>query len=455
MMVSESSACAAVVLDMATVLDGVEPLTDEQFSTMVKEVRKGERPREQFAERLALKAKEAKGDAGMAMKLAQGYYALSDYKTAIEQLGKAGSGARQCRLKGCCLRELGQYEAAIKEFEEAQTKGSDSFGVSMEVIHCYRADYQKNKNEASLEAAMERLKRASRIGEIRAEYHYQSGRLFDVMGEHDQAISAYEKAIALDGNHANALFYLAYTCDLYGSEEEAMEYYEKCIETGYAPVSALLNLAVLCEDCGYYRYASRYVKQVLDAYPNHARARMFYKDIESSKIMYYDEDQERRMDHQNRVLEIPISDFELSVRSRNCLRKMNIRYLGDLLKVTESELLAYKNFGETSLQEIKVILNSKGLRLGQLLEDKKAMKEVASLDEVQVDNEELSVPIGQLALTVRSRKCLERLNLTTIGDLVNCTEAELLGCKNFGQTSLVEVKHCLSERNLSLRQLDS
>ena len=74
---------------------------------------------------------------------------------------------------------------------------------------------------------------------------------------------------------------------------------------------------------------------------------------------------DRKGTARNAVMEIPISDFELSVRSRNCLKKMNIRSLGDLLKTSEQELLSYKNFGETSLNEIKALLASKGLRLGQ------------------------------------------------------------------------------------------
>ena len=65
------------------------------------------------------------------------------------------------------------------------------------------------------------------------------------------------------------------------------------------------------------------------------------------------------------VLSIPVTDFELSVRSRNCLQKMGIMTLGDLCRCTEQELLASKNFGETSLIEIKEMLASKGLRLGQ------------------------------------------------------------------------------------------
>ena len=69
------------------------------------------------------------------------------------------------------------------------------------------------------------------------------------------------------------------------------------------------------------------------------------------------------------MLEIPVTDFELSVRSRNCLKKMNIKTLGDLTRVSEQQLLSSKNFGETSLEEIKEMLTSKGLRIGQSLEE--------------------------------------------------------------------------------------
>src|SRR5947209_6777328 len=132
-----------------------------------------------------------------------------------------------------------------------------------------------------------------------------------------------------------------------------------------------MNLAVLYEDNNHYDEAHRCLDAVLRTDPNNTRARLYMKDVESARSMYYDDD-DRRAGSANRVLEIPITDFELSVRSRNCLKKMNIRSLGDLLKTTEQELLSYKNFGETSLNEIKALLASKGLRLGQAVEDPKA-----------------------------------------------------------------------------------
>src|SRR5438552_18060523 len=98
------------------------------------------------------------------------------------------------------------------------------------------------------------------------------------------------------------------------------------------------------------------------------------KDVESARSQYYDEDGDRRGGRSDAVLNIPISDFELSVRSRNCLKKMNIRSLGDLLRTTEQELLSFKNFGETSLNEIKSLLAAKGLRLGQAAEETHAAR---------------------------------------------------------------------------------
>ena len=95
---------------------------------------------------------------------------------------------------------------------------------------------------------------------------------------------------------------------------------------------------------------------------------LFFKDCQASKGMYYDEEAERGYTVLKQLHEIPVTDFELSVRSRNCLRKMNIRTLGDLTRTTELALLSSKNFGETSLAEIKEMMQAKGLRLGMSLE---------------------------------------------------------------------------------------
>ncbi len=64
------------------------------------------------------------------------------------------------------------------------------------------------------------------------------------------------------------------------------------------------------------------------------------------------------------TLALPIADLELSVRARNCLDGANIQTLGDLVSMSENEVMNLKNLGKTSLTEIKTKLSERGLSLG-------------------------------------------------------------------------------------------
>ena len=310
--------------------------------------------------------------------------------------------------------------------------------------------------EGKIEEAEQRLNQRQAGADRNAGWHCARGRLLDVKGDREAAIDAFEAALQLDPNYAEAAFQLACLLDLHGNEEGALEIYQSLAHRSPTHVNALLNMAVLYEDQGKSEQALRCVDRVLAEHPNHVRARMFAQDIASSMNMFYDEDQERTRLKRDAILDTPITDFELSVRSRNCLRKMNINTLGDLLKITEPELLAYKNFGETSLAEIKVMLSQKSLRLGQLREEMAATtrtmphRRLVSQGTPEILNRNLS----EIEFSSRARKCLQRLNLASLGDLITKTEAELLAIKNFGQTSLNEIKQRLTEFNLTLRKAE-
>ncbi len=294
------------------------------------------------------------------------------------------------------------------------------------------------------------------INERAAEEFFRRGQDAERDGNPERAAEFYERALNENSDHETACFRLAVLYDRRADDAKAIELYERICTSPPVHLNALLNLAVLYEDNNHYDEAHRCLDAVLKTNPNHERARMYMKDVESARSMYYDED-DRRGGAQNRVLEIPITDFELSVRSRNCLKKMNIRSLGDLLKTTEQELLSYKNFGETSLNEIKALLAQKGLRLGQAVDGEKPVGFSSRPTAVAVDNvapEVLQKTVADLELSVRSRKALQRLNINTLGDLAARTEAELLGCKNFGQTSLNEIKQQLASFGMGLRKLD-
>src|SRR5262249_15652775 len=196
-----------------------------------------------------------------------------------------------------------------------------------------------------------------------------------------------------------------------------------------------------------------FFRRLNKADPRDERAKLFVKDAEASLSMYYSPEEEQINVQFRQVMEIPITDFELSVRSRNCLKRMNIRTLGDLTRVTESQLLTSKNFGETSLEEIRPIMTSKGLRTGQSLEQGQQY-EFRYRPQQNLSPEEQAVlnkPVSDLNLSVRARKCMNRLNITTLGELVQRTADELLEAKNFGMTSLTEVRDRLAQFNLKLR----
>src|SRR5687767_4322422 len=208
------------------------------------------------------------------------------------------------------------------------------------------------------------------INERAAEEYFRRGVDSENQGQHEKAVEFYERALNENPDHESACFHLAVLYDRRAEDAKAIELYERICTSPPVHLNALLNLAVLYEDNNHYDEAHRCLDAVLRTHPNHARARLYMKDVESARSQYYDEDSDRK-DRRNAVLDIPITDFELSVRSRNCLKKMNIKSLGDLLRTTEPELLGYKNFGETSLNEIKALLASKGLRLGQAAEEGK------------------------------------------------------------------------------------
>ncbi|MDX1385020.1 MAG: DNA-directed RNA polymerase subunit alpha C-terminal domain-containing protein, partial [Thermoanaerobaculia bacterium] len=284
-----------------------------------------------------------------------------------------------------------------------------------------------------------------------AQTAYEAGVAAERDGDREAAIEHYRKAAQLNPS-AQHLFKLAFALDLGGEEDEAVAIYQQLCSEDRPHVASLLNLAVIYEDRGDINRAEKCLKQILDTNPSHERARLFMKDVQASRNMYYDEEQARDLAKRSALLDTPVTDFELSVRARNCLKKMQIRTLGDLLKVTEAELLSYKNFGETSLVEIKSMLASKGLRLGQGLEGQysRVRKEIYEELRGKAPDAVLNKPISVLDLSVRARKALQLLNIQTLGDLAIRTEAELMGVKNFGATSLVEIREKLKEYNLDL-----
>jgi len=91
-----------------------------------------------------------------------------------------------------------------------------------------------------------------------------------------------------------------------------------------------------------------------------------FEEEEETEISYPEDEEERETVNENLLRSV--DELELSVRSANCLKHANIKLIGDLVQKTEAEILATKNFGRKSLNEIKEILSEMGLSLGMKLD---------------------------------------------------------------------------------------
>jgi DNA-directed RNA polymerase subunit alpha len=83
-------------------------------------------------------------------------------------------------------------------------------------------------------------------------------------------------------------------------------------------------------------------------------------------------------------------------------------------------------------------------------EEEPEVQEAPQVGPAPVHNENLDRSVEELELSVRSYNCLKNANITTIRELVQKTEQEMLKTKNFGRKSLNEIKEILSAMGLSL-----
>ncbi len=104
-----------------------------------------------------------------------------------------------------------------------------------------------------------------------------------------------------------------------------------------------------------------------------------FEEEEEAEMSYPEDEEEKETFNENLLRSV--DELELSVRSANCLKHANIKLIGDLVQKTEAEILATKNFGRKSLNEIKEILTEMGLSLGMKLDNwppKKSEEEMES-----------------------------------------------------------------------------
>lgn len=383
-----------------------------------------------------------------------GLWMLAEYQRAANLLAQhAGDVVASFTLANSYM-SLARYQEALPIFErlcgEYPAEARPHSGRLEARLELDLAQEGEELALANLEQGLATV--PANFGE-QAEGHYVMARMAELRRDWETALDEYAAAREIDPTHRANLFRGGYLSERCGLDEQALDFYQSLAQLLPIDRNLLLNLGVLYEDLGRDQDAAACFDTVVKMRPTDMRARLYLEDARSAMDMYYDEDLERKEDRLNQILRTPITDFELSVRARNCLNKMDIVTLGDLVRKTEQELLSYKNFGETSLNEIKEILASKNLRLGMAHEEAVASIEATTRPRATGENADLlNKPISDLDLSIRARRTVEALGCLTMGDIIQHTEEELLGMPNFGVTSLQELKRKLQDHSLVLRE---
>lgn len=121
-------------------------------------------------------------------------------------------------------------------------------------------------------------------------------------------------------------------------------------------------------------YASKILNDHIKLFINFDQ---FQEETQSQEMV----EEEVKVAERNRLRKIlltPVDELELSVRAHNCLKAANIKNLAELVKLQESELLKFRNFGKKSLTELAEVVQVSGLEFGMavdqyLKEDTKAL----------------------------------------------------------------------------------
>jgi DNA-directed RNA polymerase subunit alpha len=381
-----------------------------------------------------------------------GKWMLGRHRDAAEELARYPQDDVASFTRANALMSTHEPDAALPIFERlSKAYPGEPRPRGGRIEARLEADLQGGDHERALQNLEEELASAPEGFGASAEGRYLRGRAAELARDWASALDHYQEALKLDATHRQALFRGAWLAERCGLDEQALAWYQQLTRLLPIDRNVLFNLGVLYEDLGRDVDAAACYETIVHSDPTDRRARLYLEDARSAIHMFYDEDLERKEDRLNQILRTPITDFELSVRARNCLNKMNIVTLGDLVRQTETELLAYKNFGETSLNEIKEILTSKNLRLGMEHEEAVDAIEASARPRTSTENAPLlNRPISDLDLSIRARRTVETLGCLTLGDVVQHSEEELLSMPNFGVTSLQELKRKLEELGLSL-----
>ncbi len=398
---------------------------------------------ESMLEDFAAVAKKLSSENKAEVRRALALWVLGKVEDAVPVLQAARASKERSYFLGISLLDLGKAGDAVQHLKDALEAEGDSGLIGAALA-------EAELKSGNIEGASTRIDKLRKKFPESADVKYVEGLEADLTGDRSGAIEAYEAALKLEPEHARSMFRLAYTYDLLGDDDAAFELYEQLRKLRPVHVNTLLNLGVIYEDRQQFDRALECYRAVLDYYPMHPRARMYYSDANASLNMYYDEDAAKREAKMAAVLTQPLAEISFSQRVRNAIGKMNVNTIGEMAMKTEEELLEIPNFGKTSLTEVREFLASKGLSFATAKGGPAGGPVMAPAAPGIASPDVAAKALGEFEWSGRIRKAYEKLELTTVGDLLKRTEAELTKV-GLGATSIKEVRKKLGNLGVQMK----
>lgn len=153
---------------------------------------------------------------------------------------------------------------------------------------------------------------------------------------------------------------------------------------------------------------------------------------------------------------VRVDALDLSVRSANCLRKLNVSYLGELAQMSESRLRKIPNMGRKSLNELRAVLSERGLAFGMNSKNFPEREELDRLapqrgDEPFVGHvRTLLCPVNCLAVSDRLAETLGQAGLEYVFELAGRERSELLQGAGMSEALVEESRQLLEQQELGL-----
>ena len=133
-----------------------------------------------------------------------------------------------------------------------------------------------------------------------------------------------------------------------------------------------------------------------------------------------------------------IEEMNLTIRSYNCLKRAGIRTVADLRSRTPDDMMKVRNLGRRSLEEVIDKMKELGVEFSSGEDE----EENASMPSGDIDEK---ISILDLGFELRTRNCLWRAGIYTLGDLVSRTPEDMMKVRNLGRKSLEEVCEKMKE----------